>query len=184
MAWPPSHGQDGWIDLWTCVTPNCQLSSCPSRNRQAQTFNVCKPAGTCPDLWVMWTCEDGYISRSYYSGWPCSGKSDYIYPYLHDCKANHFGADFFKPDICGPLGDENPNSWVTARCGLVPPEFRDSELSENAQINAGIAVVVLLIVCMIGVISGYLVYRKKKKSAEKEKKLLRQSMQRHATETL
>ena len=188
MAWPPSHGQDGWVDIWECQTPDCTY--CPYFKRQAMEFSVCKPVGTCGHLWVIHICdiEDNYVSREYYSRWPCKEESFIAkYTFLNGCTPNQFGGngqDFLNRDICGAPGTEVPNSWVTAKCGLVPPEFRKSELSDNAQMNVGIVIIVLLFVFMIGVISGYLVYRKKKKSAEKEKFLLRQSMQRHATETL
>merc|ERR1712130_285571 len=78
----------------------------------------------------------------------------------------------FGPQECGN-SDNNNRKWYKYECyggnfHAAEEEIGDVAAEMDPNINIGIVMAILLFVCFIGVIVGYLIHRKnKKKSAEK-----------------
>merc|ERR1712228_893397 len=160
---------------------------CTSRHERKVYFGKCYPAPGCPDESVMHTCshdqnENGLVRL----GWEnphCEGipdhmfSSDICYPYSFSQIFDTFPSEFcdkykiprqrFYKYECRIPG----TGWYHAENEAIGG---GDDVPIDSHMNAGIVAAILLFVCFIGVIFGYLIHRRRKmkKSTQKRGGLL------------
>merc|ERR1712228_209439 len=182
QPFPPQTWIVGWIRELECWGHQC--ARCITRYEQRVYFGICYPDPNCPGGTVMHLCDDNQrendLVRLRWTNLDCEGTPDQMfrsgmcYPYSF--------AQAFPPGISGicDLEDSNQHKYYKYECRIPGSGWYHAEneaidgsddVTIDSDMNNGIASAILLFVCLIGVIFGYLIHRRRKKKKYEQKRV-------------